>query len=208
MHSSIQKFTTEKFIYYKVIISIEVIEMKMRIDWMGFEVEEKKTKWGRKFVVKGILRIGKTKVKVRNFQNFYDYKYDDITEDDIIADLSPIWVLTKTQMKKILRENPDGWKIRVDFYFDPQVDGTFYGDGKFEPLDVNWLLKRLDDFDWNIVYNFREKVFEIYNPAIDSYTLIPPAPVFLEGPEKDKAVVFWNAIGYYEVIPKKDVIYI
>ncbi|CAI1494145.1 protein of unknown function (plasmid) [Thermococcus nautili] len=167
------------------------------MDW--FVVKEKKTSWGKKFEVRAVLRMGKSKVKVRNFKSFYDYNYPNgPTEDDI----SPEWSLTRTQMKKLLRENPEGWKIKVNFYFDPQIDGTAYGDEKYRPLDVDWLMERLNHFDWNIVYNFETKTFEIYDPAIDSYTLKPPTPVYLEA-GKDKAIVYDRFFERYEIVPKE-----
>ena len=161
-----------------------------------YVVKEKETKWGKKTEVRAVLRMGKSKVKVRNFKTFYDYKNETPSEDTI----GPKWVLTRTQMKKLLKENPNGWKLRVDFYFEPQIDGTAYGDGKFEPLNVDWLLERLDLFDWSIIYDFEKRVFEIYDPAIDSYTLIPPAPVYIEA-GKDKAVVYDT--DTYKVVPKE-----
>ncbi|OYT30468.1 MAG: hypothetical protein B6U95_00045 [Thermofilum sp. ex4484_82] len=123
--------------------------------------KKKETKmYGTFYVITAILKIGKTKIKVKQQSRDPNEIHDE-------------WKLTRTQMKKLLTETKmENWLFKSNYHFDGMFDGTVDDIEPFRPLNPKLLEWILDTLKWErrFEYNAKTKEFEIYSLS-NSFTL-------------------------------------
>ncbi len=146
------------------------------MDW----IVERRTKFGKYYIVKAILNLkGKKKYTVR--QSVGD-----------LRKLRSEWKLTKKQMLSILKNtDPEEWFIKVALRFDGSVDGLVPVDRDFRPLrqgEYKWVHRAVDESGYEASYDAKNRTFELSSLALGTFYLKPRENIVtLEIPPELKA---------------------
>ena len=138
--------------------------------------------------LKATLIMGMLKIKVRSLESL------NPDEDSCLE-----WILTKTQMKKLLQGIPYGWEVKAKPLRGQETE--------FKPLNAEWFIDNiLKNFEGIIVYNSKTNLFELFETPYGSYILKPPSPaiIFLET-EKSKRVARDKTVKKSSREPKREI---